>query len=314
MALHPEMREMLDKVAAWRDVNGASKDWPDERLKLEVIRDQIWKRELLPVASVEEFSIPGPAGGIPVRVYRPAVDGPVPTLLYLHGGAFAVGDLNSHESHSRRICNQLGIVVMAVDYRLAPENPFPAGYDDCWAAYRWALDNIDRLGGLRDKVALGGDSAGGNLSLAVAIQARDEGLPVAATMLAYGVFDLVHDEQWESMRSYGIGYGLSINPDDEDPMPFYLGKGGKESTKNDFRVNPLLADMAGVAPAVIVCGECDPLSDQSTALDAKMRAAGVRTIYRIEPGFIHSFMNMAGSPAAVTVTQNMIDDLGTLLQ
>lgn len=312
MALHPEMKSMLDQVAAWREVHGESQGWADERVKIEQIRTQIWKRHLVDVASVENTSILGPAGEIPIRIYRPDAPLPAPTVLYFHGGAFAVGDLNSHEAHARYICNQLGAVVVAVDYRLAPEHKFPAGFDDCYASYLWALENIDSLGGDRNRIGFGGDSAGGSLSLGVAVKARDEGLPVAATMLAYGVFDLSDDSKYQSIHDYGSGYGLKIDPFAAEPMPFYLGDDAKK-TSLDFRASPLLADLTGIAPAVIVVGECDPLADQSTALDEKMRAAGIRTIYRIEPGLIHSFMNMSASPVAVDATTRMIADFGTLL-
>jgi acetyl esterase len=312
MALHPEMRAMLDGVVAWREKHGASVDLHDERRKIEGIRTDVWQPEMLPVASVRNAQIVGPNTPLDIRIYRPEAVNPVPTVIYFHGGGWSQGDLNSHESHARRICNRLGVVVIAVHYRLAPEDLFPAGYNDCVATYTWVLEHIDTVGGDRNLVAVAGDSAGGNLAAAVALYARDNNLPLKAAMYAYSAFDLSQDANYPSMHAFGTGFGLAIDPHSKEPYKWYLGE-DFATLKHDPRVSPLLADQTGVAPAVIVVGECDPLSDTSMAYSQKLTAAGVKNILRVEPGFIHSFMNMGASMAAMKITTDMIDDLGALL-
>ena len=312
MALHPEMRAMLDGVTAWREKHGASVDLHDERRKIEGIRHDVWQPEMLPVASVRDAQIVGPNTPLDIRIYRPEAENPVPTVIYFHGGGWSQGDLNSHESHARRICHRLGVVVIAVHYRLAPEDLFPAGYNDCVATYNWVLKHIDTVGGDRNLVAVAGDSAGGNLAAAVALYARDNKLPLKAAMYAYSAFDLSQDANYPSMHAFGTGFGLNIDPHTPEPYKWYLGE-DFATLKNDPRVSPLLADQTGVAPAVIVVGECDPLADTSVAYSQKLTAAGVHNILRVEPGFIHSFMNMGASMAAMKITTDMIDDLGALL-
>jgi acetyl esterase len=312
MTLHPEMRAMLDGVKSWREKNGASVDLHDERRKIEVIRAEVWQPELLPVASVRDAQIVGPNTPLDIRIYRPEAENPLPTVIYFHGGGWSQGDLNSHESHARRICNRLGVVVIAVRYRLAPEDIFPAGYNDCVATYDWVLQHIDTVGGDRNLIAVAGDSAGGNLAAAVALYARDNKLPLKAAMYAYSAFDLSQDAQYPSMHAFGTGFGLEVNPHAPEPYKWYLGE-DYATPKSDPRVSPLLADQTGVAPAVIYVGECDPLADLSVAYNTKLTAAGVKTIFHLEPGFTHSFMNMGASRAAMKVTTDMIDDLGALL-
>lgn len=145
---------------------------------------------LTPVASVEDTVVPGPAGDIAVRVYRPDAAGPCPTVLFFHGGGWVVGDLDTHDEPAGRICRDVGAVVVSVDYRMAPETPFPAPYDDCLAATRHVAAHVGDYGGDAGRLAVAGDSAGGNLAAAVAVACRDEGLPLAAQLLIYPACDL----------------------------------------------------------------------------------------------------------------------------
>src|SRR6478752_1211568 len=153
------------------------------------IRARYYPPVLKDVAWIDELSIPGPAGGLPARVYRP--ENPTgATVVFFHGGGWIIGDLDSHDGHARRLAATVGAVVVHVQYRLAPENPFPSGYQDAVAATEWAFDHIDELGGRADLIAVAGDSAGGNLAAGVAIHCRDTGRPLAGQLLIYPAVDL----------------------------------------------------------------------------------------------------------------------------
>jgi acetyl esterase len=309
MTLHPEIRQLVDETNAASSLLAPPVSVDDVRTQLSIIRRDVWKPERLPVGAIEEISIPGPDDTrIALRIYRPKETSATSTVLYLHGGAFMAGDLDSHESHARRIVSRLGAVVVAVDYRLMPENPFPAGYDDVIVTYRWVVANIDSLGNDAARIAVAGDSAGGNLAAAAALVARDEGLPLAAQLLAYPALDM--STNYASMAEYGTGYLISM---DTTNPPWKLYPGVEEHA-SDTRVSPLLADLSGVAPAVIIVGEYDPLKDHAAAYARKLEQASVRVIHREVPGMTHSFMSIGASKYAVAETNRLIDDLGSLLQ
>ena len=173
MPLDPEMRRVVDRVADWDAQHGPLSRIEQQRRRTPSIRSSVWFPEMLSVESIVKRRIPGPGGPLGVRVYRPTLRRPLPTVLYFHGGGWTGGDLNSHESHARRICNRVGAVVVAVDYRLAPEHPYPAAADDALAALEWAHTNISALGGDPGRLAVAGDSTGGALAAALAVDARE---------------------------------------------------------------------------------------------------------------------------------------------
>ena len=219
---------------------------------------------LAPVRSVEDGTIPGPAGDVPVRTYRPDVDGPVPTIVFFHGGGFVIGDLDTHDDHARLLCHDIEAVVVSVDYRLAPEHPFPAGFEDCLAATRWAADHIAELGGDADRLAVAGDSAGGNLSAAVALAATHDGGPtLAAQLLIYPGVDFRADESLHPSRiENGEGLFLTL----EDMLWFQSHYLQDEAHVTHPRASVLLApDLTGLPPAVVGTGEYDPLRDEGEA-------------------------------------------------
>ena len=188
--LDPEIAQMMQAMQdngeppLFKDTTG-----PEARQRGVEIRARYYPPVLKGVARIDERSIPGPAGDIPVRVYWP--ENPTgATIVFFHGGGWIIGDLDSHDGHARRLAATVGAVVVHVEYRLAPENPFPAGYDDCIAATEWAYDHIDELGGRADRIALAGDSAGGNLAAGVAVHCRDTGRPLAGQLLIYPAVDL----------------------------------------------------------------------------------------------------------------------------
>ncbi|MEU9165057.1 alpha/beta hydrolase [Streptomyces sp. NPDC048424] len=251
--------------------------------------------EPITVGSVEDATVPGPAQSIPVRVYRPATDGPVPTVVFFHGGGWLTGDLDTHDDVTRRLCRDVEAVVVAVDYRLAPEDPFPAPYDDCLAAARHIADRIDDYGARPDRLALAGDSAGANLAAAVALAFRDEHRPLAAQLLAYPATDF--DGDYPSRTQNATGYVLS-HQDVLDLQHLYAGD--DPAIRSSAPVSPLrAAGHAGLAPAVIGTAQYDPLRDEGNAYAAALASAGVDVFVRTYDGLIHAFLNLYRiSPAA----------------
>ena len=265
---------------------------------------------LAQVGSVEDRTVPGPAGEVPVRVYRPETDGPHPTVVFLHGGGFVIGDLDTHDDHTRLICRDVDAVVVSVDYRLAPEAPFPAGYEDCLAAFRWAVEHVDELGGDASRLAVAGDSAGGNLSAAVALAARDEGLPLKAQLLLYPSVDFDEDGGYPSRLENAEGYFLT-----SEDMRWFRGHYlGQVDAASDPRASVVSADLSGVAPAVVATAEYDPLRDEGEAYAKALEAAGVDVVVHRFDGLIHGFFGLGHvSPACAEAATQLCADLKRLL-
>ena len=229
---------------------------------------------------VEDRSIDGPAGPIPIRVYRN--DGAVGIFVFFHGGGHTIGDLDSHDEPCRRIATDANCTLVSVGYRLAPEAPFPAAVDDAWAAVRWADANRTDLGGAPDaKIVVGGDSAGGNLSAVVALKARDVGLDLAAQCLVYP--GTRTDDASPSMTENGVGYLLDL-----ETMDWFREQYAADP--KDWRASPIYADShAGVAPALVITAEYDPLRDQGADYARALEAAGVPVTYSNYDGMTHVF-------------------------
>lgn len=252
------------------------------------------------VASVEDTTVPGGDGERPARVYRPGTSGDLPTVLLFHGGGFVIGDLDTHDLLARTIAVQCDAVVVSVDYRLAPEHPFPAAVDDAEAAARWAAAHLSELGG-GTALGLAGDSAGGNLSAVVAQTLRDEGVAVAGQLLLYPATDL--GGQHPSQQENAVGYFLDL-----DTMLWFGAQyvGTQELDPTDPRLSPFHGDLHGLAPAVVAVAEYDPLRDDGLAYAAALEAAGTPVTVRTYPGLIHGFADMGRhAPAA----QAAIDEL-----
>lgn len=267
--------------------------------------------QLARVGGVVDRTIEGPAGELPVRIYSPAAGGPHPTVVFFHGGGFVIGDLDTHDDHARLLCRDVDAVVVSVDYRLAPEAPFPAGYEDCLAAYRWVVDNAADLGGDVTRLAVAGDSAGGNLSAAVALAARDAGSPLAAQLLIYPGVDFVEGGDHPSRVENAEGYFLSAAD-----MEWFGNHYLQAAPRDDPRASVLrAADLAGVAPAVIGTGEYDPLRDEGEAYAAALVRAGVPVVARRYDGLIHGFFGLGFiSPACAAATAELCAELKQLLE
>ncbi|HVU72993.1 MAG TPA: alpha/beta hydrolase [Mycobacteriales bacterium] len=258
------------------------------------------------VGSVEDRTLDGPAGPLPVRIYRPDVTGPVPTVVFFHGGGFVFCNLNTHDSQARLICRDSEAVVVSVDYRLAPENPFPSAVDDCLWATRWAAEHIDELGGDASVLAVAGDSAGGNLAAVVAQQCRDAGPALAAQLLIYPVVDLREEsvDLYPSIREHATD-GILLT---EASMTwFHANYAPDREVQLDVRCSPVLAeDLSGLPAAIIATAEYDPLRDEGEVYADHLRAAGVPVELRRYDGLTHGFFGMGLiSPASAAAAAEL---------
>jgi acetyl esterase len=300
--LDPQIAQLLDQMKAM-GMPGLSELPVDQaRAALTAFRETAGPPE--DVAAVEDITIPGPAGDIPARVYRPSVGGPLPVVVFFHGGGWVLGDIESHDPTCRSLANRAEAVVVSVDYRLAPEAPYPAAVDDCLAATRWVAANGERLGVDAGALAVAGDSAGGNLAAVVSQVARDEGgPPIRFQLLIYPATDARMDTA--SCRDNAEGYFLTA----ADMRWFY---GHYAGPGDDPRVSPLLApDLAGLPPAMVITAEFDPLRDEGDAYAERLAAAGVPVEHVRCPGMIHGFFGMA---AAVDAARGVVDRAGGALR
>lgn len=244
------------------------------------------------LAQVRDAHIPGPAGEMKVRIYTPTGTGPFPILMYFHGGGFVIGDLDTFDKLCRETCGGAGVVVVSVDYRLAPEYPFPAASDDCLAATRWAAAHAAELNGDASRIGVSGDSAGGNLAAVTALRLRDEGGPaLKAQLLVYPVTDADPDA-YPSMTANAEGYLLS-----RADMNWFFGHYVKDASAV---ASPILcpikaASHAGLPPALVITAEFDPLRDEGDAYAKKLAAAGVAVEHRCYDGAIHGFYTFFGA-------------------
>lgn len=243
------------------------------------------------VAQVENLTIPGPAGPIPIRIYTPQGVAPFPILVFFHGGGFVIGDIDTHDNLCRSLANGASCVVVSVDYRLAPEHKFPAAVEDAYCATQWASDNANRLKGDPARVAVGGDSAGGNLATVVSIMARDRNGPhLVYQLLIYPATNLSSSDT-NSYRDFGDGY-LLTKEDGEYFLDHYLRN---EEDKWNWMASPFLApDLSGLPSALVISGEFDILRDENEAYVNRLKEAGIPTKWTCYSGMIHGFMSMDG--------------------
>jgi acetyl esterase len=244
--------------------------------------------------SVEDLEV----AGVRVRVYAPSADERLPLVVFLHGGGWVVGSLRTHDGICRALASRSGCRLAAVDYRLAPEHPFPAAAEDAWTVTRWAVERAPR-------VAVAGDSAGGNLAAVMALRARDEGLPLAFQLLAYPVLD--HRFDTASYVANAEGYGLT-----RAAMRWYWeqylgGTDGRHPYKSPLRA----VSLAGVAPALVMVCELDPLRDEGVAYAERLRSARVRCEVIEYEGMIHGFLRM---PALIDRSREAIDAAAAALR
>lgn len=242
-----------------------------------------------PVANVENRTIPGPAGEIPVRIYTPEGSGPFPILVFFHGGGWVICTLDTHDGQCRSLANGAGCIVVSVDYRLAPEHKFPAAPEDCYAATCWVAEHAAEIGGDASRIAVGGDSAGGNLTAVVTQMAREHGGPrLIFQLMIYPATNFT--AQTPSKTENAEGYFLTL-----DDMLWFEGHYLRnEADKLNPLASPLLAkDLSNLPPALILTAEYDPLRDEGELYGQRLQEAGVPVIIRRYDGLIHGFFGMA---------------------
>jgi acetyl esterase len=313
MPLDAGIQQMLAMLESMDNPSLASGTPEEARKAFRMLTVELRAPEtVVPVAAVEDSQIPGPAGQLQARVYRPEASGPVPTILFIHGGGFVIGDIDTHDNQCRTLCREVGAVVLSVGYRLAPESPFAAAVADCVAALTWTAAHAGELGGDPDRLAIAGDSAGGNLAAVTARLARDAGgPPLAAQLLVYPGTDFREDDaRYPSREQNATGYFLTR----EDMQWFsdhYMGTGDP----NDPSLSPILAeDLAGLPPAVLVTAEYDPLRDEGEAYARALEEAGVPVIFMRYDGLIHGFFDLtAFSPGAAEAVRETSANLRQLL-
>jgi acetyl esterase len=290
MPLHPQCQAFLDMMAA-------QPGKPFQEMNLEEIqafRDAMPEGFGMagapqPVARTEDRAIPTPDGLVPVRIYWPSVDRHLPVLLYFHGGGWVFGNPAWADAPCRALANGSGCIVVSVDYRLAPEHRFPAAADDCYAVTKYIADHPEEFAADSSRIAVSGDSAGGNLAAVVCQMARDRGGPTLTfQLLIYPCVDYFDDSP--SMKENAEGYFLTISG-----MEWFWTRYGDVAQAYEPYLSPLRAkSLAGLPPALVISAEFDPLRDQGELYAKRLSEAGIPASVKRFDGMIHGFFSMAG--------------------
>ena len=289
MALDQHVRALLDQMAALK----LPKSWEiGPQAARATMKLGIFRKTDTPIGKVEDRDISGPGGKLAVRIYTPVSTSSsiLSGLVFFHGGGFVLGDLDTHDDLCRVLSNESGFRIVSVDYRLAPEHPFPAAVEDCYAATHWVAANAPELGIDSRKLAVGGDSAGGNLAAVVSQLAREGGPAIAFQLLIYPVAQLGAPDT-PSMRENAKGYFL-----EKEGMDWFtrLYAPDKEH-RNDPRLSPLrCADLSCLPPAYLITAGFDPLRDEGRAYADALDKAGVPVTHVNYPGMVHGFFSMRG--------------------
>lgn len=263
----------------------------------------------VPLASVEDRTIAGPGGELPIRIYAPIGPRPFPVVVFFHGGGWVTGDLDTQDMIARGLAYGAGSIVVSVGYRLAPEHPFPAAPDDCWAATLWTAKHAAEFGGAIDRLAVAGDSAGANLATGVALRARDENGPkLRAQVMFYGSGNYPSVET-PSAKEFANGPVLT-----RDDVDYFWGLylSNPEKDQEHPLASPIrAASHTGLPPAFVATAEIDPSRDDGEAYAAKLAAAGVPVEARRYAGMVHGFVSWLG---VIDGAQQAIDDACTFLK
>ncbi|MEO8972762.1 MAG: alpha/beta hydrolase [Ktedonobacteraceae bacterium] len=281
MPLNPQVALLIQAEANTPEMHTLSAEDARRQVLLSVAA---LEGEKEPVKSVEDRKIPGSGGSIPVRIYTPDGEGPLPILMYFHGGGWVLCNLDTHDSICRSLANLVGCIVVSVDYRLAPEHKYPAAVEDCYAATGWIAQNATALGGDSTRIAVGGDSAGGNLAAVVTLIARDENGPsLMFQLLIYPVTDY-YVPGTPSYIENQEGYLLT-----REDMIWYFGQYlSNQDEAQDPHVSPLKApDLSHLPPAMVITAEFDLLRDEGEAYAQRLQEAGVPVILKRYNGLIH---------------------------
>jgi acetyl esterase len=290
MPLDPQAQALLEQMKAMGFTY--TSDLTVTRAREMVQAMQAVRPDGEPVARVENRVIPGPGGEIPIRIYSPEGSGPCPVLVFFHTGGWQVGDLDTQDPLCRRITNRAGCSVVAVEYRLAPEHPFPAAPEDCYEATKWVATHAAEFQGDPSRIAVGGDSSGGNLAAVIALMARDQGNPkLAFQLMMFPATDFRLSTP--SMEELGEGYNVT------KPQMIWIRNNylpNEADWTNPF-ASPLLApDLSGLPPALIIYAEYDPLRDDAEAYATRLKEAGVLVRASRYDGMIHDFPDLFEEP------------------
>ena len=305
--LNPQMAEILALVA--EGMRGrperTSLSAVEARAQGNATFEAFWNADRPTLWAVYNHQLPGAEGSIRVRLYDPGIARPAPCLIYLHGGGWVIGSLDSHDGVCRRLAQAGEIMVASVDYRLAPEHKFPAGLEDCLAAVRWIAAHGAAWGIDPARLAIGGDSAGGNLALAtlLGLRAADQS-PLKAGLLIYGAYlPYTADTETASQAAYGDGsYVLSV----AEMRWFWNHYVNGPADNQDPLAVPLLAELEGLPPLMLTAAEFDPLLEDTTRLVARLEQAGVPHRYVLWPGVTHACIHMT---RMLDVAQRHIEDM-----
>ncbi|MFE7192591.1 alpha/beta hydrolase [Kitasatospora sp. NPDC057541] len=288
MPLHPEAQLIIDRAGA------AEQPAQPVELDAATMREQFRTTWIMPetlpaVGSVADTTVPGPAGDIPVRIYTPDGEGPFAAFIWLHGGGWTIGCLDENEYSCRAVCAAAGAVVVSVDYRLAPEHRYPAAADDCYAVLTWLHENAATIGVDPQRLAIGGESAGGNLAAVTSLRARDQAGPRISLQVLVSPVVAHPDEGRVSYRDYAEGYFLS-----KDSMDWFFTQYPREAADlADPYLLPLRArDLSGLPRALVLEAEYDVLRDEGEEYARALAAAGVETSLVRFDGLIHGFFGL----------------------
>jgi acetyl esterase len=305
MSLHPQVADMLARLAALGQPPLEETTPAEARKNMRLRMIGLGKPE--PVAAVEDFTAPVDGGEIPVRLYRPSLARSLPVLVYFHGGGWVIGDLVTHDGLCRALANASGFAVASAEYRLAPEHCYPTAAEDAFVATRWVVDNAAKLGVDACRVAVGGDSAGGNLAAVVALMARDRGgPPLRSQLLLYPVTDC--DLDTASYLEHASGYGLTR----AGMRWFWEHYVPDAARRTEPYASPLRAvDLRGLPPACVVTAEHDVLRDEGEAYARKLAASDVPAVLKRYDGMIHGFLRLTG---AVDRAREAVGEIGEELR
>ncbi len=288
MPLHPQAEAFLNQMAALGNPPMWTLTPEQARASFLALRALAGPPE--PVARIEERRIPGSQAEIPIRLYAPTSDQPLPVTLYFHGGGFVIGNLDSHDNVCRILANRTPTIVVSVDYRLAPEHPFPAAPIDAYDALQWTAAHAAEIGGDPARIAVAGDSAGGNLATVAALMARNrKGKLPLFQLLVYPVTDATHSQP--SYETYGEGYLLT-----KETMQWFLRHyvPADQDRRHPY-LSPLFEkNLSGLPPVHIIVAEYDPLRDEGTAYAQRLEAAGVTASVSCYAGMLHGFFSLTG--------------------
>ena len=304
MPVDPQIQVLLDLQSQF-GFEGIASVAPDAAGVRAFMRQMRVPVEVEDVAGVEDLVCPGPGGAVGLRLYRPSEAPDLPILVWLHGGGWTIGDIETSDGTCRALANASGVAVISVEYRLAPEHPFPAAVEDCWAALQWVSAHGTELGLDTGRLAVGGDSAGGNLAAVVSLLAREAGgPPIRFQLLVYPATD--GRLKWPSLSENAKGYFMTS----EDVEWFYQQYAPPD--REDWRMSPLLAaDHSELPSALIITAEFDPIRDEGEAYASALAEDGVTAgLVRFE-GMIHGFFGMH---ATVDAARRAMDQAGAALR